>query len=231
MPRWWFSYLSEVEDHFRTARDSGMFTMSPLDWVLVESWKDAGVPLEAVLKGIDRTFQKFHSRKRGRYSTVNGLAFCTQEVLAAARNLARGQSPRPAIAGQALPAGDLGSFFDGRADQLARLVARQGPSAELFAETERALRELSEQATGGKLGDLEVVERRLATLEDRLYAVGTISLSADRVLAIRSEFDYQVRPYRRKLSAEQLASLERGFMRRKTLEALGVARLSLFYAS
>ena len=86
----YYNYFTEVEDRFRLARNSGMFMMSPLDWVLVESWKDAGVPLAAVLKGIDRAFEKYHAAKRRRFSTVNSVAYCTQEVLGAARDMAHG---------------------------------------------------------------------------------------------------------------------------------------------
>ena len=54
--RWpsnYFNYFTEVEEHFQKARGTGLFLMSPLDWALVEAWKNAGVPLEAVLRGID----------------------------------------------------------------------------------------------------------------------------------------------------------------------------------
>jgi len=59
----YFNYFTEVEDHFRVARGTGLFMMSTLDWALVESWKNAGVPLEAVLRGIDAAFEKWRARR------------------------------------------------------------------------------------------------------------------------------------------------------------------------
>ena len=49
----YYNYFTEVEEHFQKARGTGLFLLSPLDWALIESWKNAGVPLEAVVRGID----------------------------------------------------------------------------------------------------------------------------------------------------------------------------------
>ena len=49
----YFNYFTEVEEHFQRTRGSGLFLFSPLDWALIEIWKNSGVPLEAVLRGID----------------------------------------------------------------------------------------------------------------------------------------------------------------------------------
>ena len=48
----YFNYFTEVEEHFQRARGTSIFLLSPLDWALIESWKNAGVPLAAVLRGI-----------------------------------------------------------------------------------------------------------------------------------------------------------------------------------
>ena len=55
----YFNYFTEIEEHFQRARGTSLFLLSPLDWALVESWKNAGVPLEAVLRGIDTAFEKW----------------------------------------------------------------------------------------------------------------------------------------------------------------------------
>lgn len=227
----YFNYFTEVEDHFRQARGSGMFMFSPLDWALIESWKDAGVPLGAVLKGIDRSFEKFHGRRR-RHTTVNSIAYCTQEVLEAARSMAR-HGTVPAQAAQAvspaLERGRLAKFLRERADELGPRVAAGGPVAEVFAATADALRGMAEQAESGQLEDLEAAEQRLSVLEDRLVGAATSVLSEEQVLAARRELDDQLRPYRRKMKAEQIAFLEQRYMRGKCLEQLGLSRLSVAY--
>ena len=59
----YFNYFTEIEEHFQRARGTSLFLLSPLDWALIETWKNAGVPLEAVLRGIDAAFEKWRSRK------------------------------------------------------------------------------------------------------------------------------------------------------------------------
>src|SRR6266404_4651268 len=80
----YFNYFTEIEDHFQRVRGSGLFLLSSLDWALIETWKESGVPLDAVLRGIDRSFEKKDKRKRRTPRKINSLAYCAQEVLTAA---------------------------------------------------------------------------------------------------------------------------------------------------
>ena len=90
----YFNYFTEIEEHFQRARGTSLFLLSPLDWALIESWKNSDVPLEAVLRGIDAAFEKWRSR-RSRTQMVNSLAFCSQAVMAEAQRIADGGQPRP----------------------------------------------------------------------------------------------------------------------------------------
>jgi len=107
----YFNYFTEIEEHFQRRRGT-LLLMSPLDWALMETWKDAGIPLEAVLRGIDATFDKWERRPR-KTRKVNGLAFCAQEVLAAVEELkeaavgAAPKQPRDTGLEQSLVAGFL----------------------------------------------------------------------------------------------------------------------------
>ena len=75
----YFNYFTEVEEHFQRARGTGLFLLSTLDWALIEQWKNSGIPLEAVLRGIDAAFEKWKTR-RNRTQMVNSIAYCTQAV-------------------------------------------------------------------------------------------------------------------------------------------------------
>ena len=225
----YFNYFTEVEEHFRRARNSGMFMMSPLDWVLIETWKNAGVPLGAVLKGIDRSFEKYHSAKRRRFSTVNSVAFCAQEVLGAAREMARGEAVIQQSAAPGLEPESIAAFFKERAGLLRRAIEEGRVAAEHCASVAGTLADLAEQAAGERLGDLEEVERRLTVLDDRLFAAATVALSEEQLLQINREIDAQLQPYRRRMNAEQCASLQQAYLRRMSLEMLRLPRLSLFH--
>ncbi len=84
----YFNYFTEIEEHFQRARGTGLFLLSPLDWALIEIWKNAGVPIEAVLRGIDAAFEKWRSRPaQARIHRVNSLAYCAQAIAAEAQAL------------------------------------------------------------------------------------------------------------------------------------------------
>ncbi|HTS69949.1 MAG TPA: hypothetical protein VMO17_13290, partial [Terriglobia bacterium] len=93
----YFNYFTEIEEQFRKCRAEPVL-LSPLDWALVESWKEQDFPLEAVLLGIERSFEKFKAGKRG-YRKVNTLAYCSQEVFRAVEEaraaVAQGGPPPP----------------------------------------------------------------------------------------------------------------------------------------
>ena len=98
-PSNYFNYFTEIEEHFQRTRGAGLFLLSPLDWALIESWKNSGVPLEAVLRGIDEAFTKWRSRK-SKIQSINSLAYCAQAVLSNAQQIggteAAGAPAKPA---------------------------------------------------------------------------------------------------------------------------------------
>jgi hypothetical protein len=77
--------------------------------------------------------------------------------------------------------------------------------------------------------DLEDLERRLTSLEDKMVAIARARQTDDQLLAARTDLDRDLRPYRGKMTAEQLAMLEKQYLERRLLESTGLPRLSLFY--
>jgi hypothetical protein len=220
-PSNYFNYFTEVEEHFQRVRGTSLFLMSPLDWALIETWKDAGVPLEAVLRGIDLAFEKWRQRKNRRQA-VNSLAYCTQAVMAEAQIMAgvtqpgRGRKEAPAP----FSLDELRSFVAGNADLLR--------TTEGFEEIAAALDRLAEEAEALYF-DLEQMEQRLSALEDKMSAIARARQSDEDLFQARRELDSQLRPYRGKMSAEQLSMLERQYLSRRLFESVGLPRLSLFY--
>jgi hypothetical protein len=81
----YFNYFTEIEEQYLRRRGGGLL-LSTLDWALIETWKDAGIPLEAALRGIDAAFDRYDARP-SKTKKVNSLAYCSQEVLAAAEDM------------------------------------------------------------------------------------------------------------------------------------------------
>jgi hypothetical protein len=230
----YFNYFTEIEERYQQCRGTKTL-LSPLDWALIESWKDAGLPLEAVLVGIARAFEKFKARQR-KYRMVNALAYCTQEVLRAAEEArageiqggARRDSPPP-FAGE-----DVLRFLKGNAEAVenaSRIAAEQGQQflAEDLASIAAVLRETASQEPAKLLADLEALEMRLTALEEKLTASLTRAAAVERLTEIQGEVERGLGPYRRKMTGPQIESLERQFRKRCLLECYHIPRLSLFY--
>ena len=47
----YFNYFTEIEDTFVRRRGKHLH-LSPMDWALIESWKETGVPLHIALVGL-----------------------------------------------------------------------------------------------------------------------------------------------------------------------------------
>lgn len=220
----YFNYFTEIEVHFQQARQSGVFLLSPLDWALIETWKQADIPLEAALRGIDRAFEKWHKRKR-KFKMVNSLAYCSQEVLDAAREMADGRvDERKETPDSGFEAERLAAYFKENA-----AAVRESGETETHITVANSLTQLGEAARAGSLDELEAIEQRLSVLEDKLVAAAQQALSEEQLLEIRQEMDSQLAPYRRKMTADQIDRLGRQFIQRTSLERAGLPRLSLFY--
>ncbi|HWQ54285.1 MAG TPA: hypothetical protein VN442_11410 [Bryobacteraceae bacterium] len=218
-PQNYFNYFTEIEEHFQAARGTGLFLLSPLDWALIESWKNAEVPLEAVLRGIDAAFEKWRSRK-SRIQMVNSLAFCAQAVLHEAQVMAGTVPPRSRRENApAFPMEDLRAYLAGNA-----ATVRKAGDEETAAVLDRLAAEVEIHAA-----DLEALEQRLTALEEKMIAVARSRQTDEQAFDARRELDAHLRPYRGKMDAPQLAMLEKQYLERNLLERAGLPRLSLFY--
>lgn len=226
----YFNYFTEIEEHFQRRRGTALL-LSTLDWALIETWKDAGIPLEAVLRGIDATFDRYESRP-SKTRKINGLAFCSQEVLAAAEDM------KEAVVGVAKPANAEASGLT--ADRIAEHFITSAtklekadlpPAARILAsETVKSLRELATatQENTGRIS-LEDLERRLTVLEEKLFAVLLSATPDEELLTVRRDADRDLAPYRRKMPAAQIDQLHRQYVHKRLLDRYKVPRLSLFY--
>jgi len=235
----YFNYYTEIEEHFWRKRGAHLL-VSPLDWAIVETWQKAGIPLPAVLKGIDRAFESWSRSRRGASGrALKSLAYCVDAVLEAAEE----SQEAAAGAGPAIPASrnasetfsreELRKYFERNAQRLRRAGEKQGAARAALAarldETATRLEEMQQLFDAAALLDLEDLERRLTVLEEKLSATLSADADENELLAIRREMDRSLAPYRRKMSAEQLAQLERQYTQKRLYEYFDVPRLSLFY--
>jgi len=219
----YFNYFTEIEEHFQKARGTSLFLLSPLDWALIETWKNSGVPLEAVLRGIDAAFEKWRAR-RARAQMVNSIAYCAQAVMAEAQRIADASAP-----GSAARAEPKAPFSTAEIERYiienAVSVRRAGAGFEALAD---ALEHIAAEFPATQ-PELESVEQRLTALEQKMIAIAKARQSDEEALEVRKSLDQQLKPYRGKMTVAQIAMLEQQFMDRNVLERLNLPRLSMFY--
>lgn len=232
----YFNYFTEIEERFQQRRGA-ILLLSTLDWALIETWQEAGIPLEAVLRGIDAAFDKYESRqKRGRMRRVNGLAWCSQAVMEAAEAL------REASAGSADPtaaAGETGFEHERVAMHLEGAATALDASTiahDACAATAIRLRELAAQARAASTSttvarEMETFERVLTVLEEKLFAALTAAAPEELLVALKEHAGRELAPYRSRMGAVQLRQVEHQFVQKQLLVHYNLPRLSLFYMS
>jgi hypothetical protein len=233
----YFNYFTEIEEQFLRRRGGGLL-LTTLDWVLIETWKDAGVPLEAVLRGIDAAFDRFDQRP-SKTQKINSLAYCSQAVLTAAEEMkeaAVGTAEQPttkSAAGQGFEPDLIAAFLRHNADLLeaAKLPHISGVSVKAVAEDCAAtLRKLAQAIENRKApSGLEGLERHLTVLEEKLFAALLATTPDEEIVAARAQADRELAPYRRKMASAQIEQLQKQYIHKRLLEKYGLPRLSLFY--
>jgi len=231
----YFNYFTEIEEHFQQRR--GRIQLSPLDWALIETWKDAGIPLEAVFRGVDAAFDKYEQRP-SKSQKINSLAYCAQAVLVAAEEMKEAavgaqstdaQSNRPS----GFPIAEICVFLRRNAEHLdaAKLPLAKGiDAAPLARETANTLREIATDLEATKTPPrLEDLERRLTVAEEKLFAVLLAATPDEQIVSVRADADRELAPYRRKMPSAQIEQLLKQYVHKRLLEKYGLPRLSLFY--
>jgi hypothetical protein len=225
----YFNYFTEIEEHFCRRRGT-VLQLSPLDWALIETWKDSGIPLEAALRGIDTTFDHYE-RKPSKTKKINGLAWCAQEVLSAAEEMKEAAvgSAREETQASGQSAEEIAEFFRRNAQKLreAKLAeSGQQVARECAASLEAAASALNDITAAPILEDLE---RRMTVLEEKLVAALMLSTPEEDLVRFRAESDRAIAPYRSKMPAAQIGQLQKQYLHKRLFEQATIPRLSLFY--
>jgi len=148
---------------------------------------------------------------------VNSLAYCAQAIAAEAQAMAQGAPADHKETAPPFLLEDVRAHIGRNATAL-----RVNGQADLAESLESLpLEELYR--------DLEQLEQRLTAIEEKMIARARASASEEALFEARRSLDQELKPYRGKMSAGQLAMLERQFLDRKVLETARLPRLSLFY--
>lgn len=241
----YFNYFTEVEEEFVRRRGKPLL-ISPMDWALVESWKNTGVPLLIVLRAINKAFDAYDSRAH-RFRKINSILYCQQEVEAsfAEHRLAlTGAGPEAAADSssnktgkqkpEAFPREALLDFLARSATELRQALdlATSSGRSELSHTLTRSLARLESIAAAAAASatlDAEALERDLDSIERMILESAMRSSAEGEIDSITSEAKTQLRSYKKKMEKEFYEQTVRNFVARRLRELHRIPRLSLFY--
>lgn len=231
----YFNYFTEIEERFQQRRGS-ILLLSTLDWALIETWQEAGIPLEAALRGIDAAFDKYDARqKRARMQRINGLAWCAQAVMQAAVEMKEASTGSAPAAGIERESGFEHERVAAHLTAAADALDGAAVAEEACRATAARLRELAGEvaAAGENAGavNLEGLERSLTVLEEKMFAALTAAAPEELLVGLKEHAARELAPYRSRMSAVQLRQVEHQFVQKQLLVHYNLPRLSLFYMS
>ena len=204
----------------------------------METWKQQGIPLHIVLRGIERSFDSFESKPRKR--TVKSLLYCQEEVEAqyaewtdarvgASSSSASSDSEQTPFSLEA-----ISEHLQRCRTELAQVaeLRRQKQEDDLSEAMSRAaslLAEIDQDLNGGAPLDTRKLEDSLTGLErllnDSMFAVASDAELETQKAAVKD----QLKPYRSQMETAIYNQTFNNLLLKRLREQFAVPRLSLFY--
>jgi hypothetical protein len=239
----YFNYFTEIEDAFIRRRAKHLL-LSPMDWALIESWKEMNVPLHVALRGIEKAFDSWEAKPRKR--SVKSLLYCQEEVEAqfaewrdarvGAANEASVDEGGPPAGNEALPfsrAAILEHLKRGQASLQTVCSARKRTNADDFTDTlERAaalLAAVTEDFAASASPDAQKLEQSLSGIERMISDAVRSVAAAEQIVTIEREVKDQLRPYRKRMEPAVYKQTFENLLLKRLREQFDIPRLSLFY--
>jgi hypothetical protein len=241
----YFNYFTEIEDSFVRRRGKHLL-LSPLDWALIESWKEMNVPLHVALRGIEKAFDSWEAKPRKR--SVKSLLYCQEEVEAQyaewlESRVGADDHDLEADAERKVRSEDEGLPFPrqvilehlqrARSNLLQACEERRRASAddltEAFTRAASLLDDLERDFAQAARPDAQKLEVSLTGLERMLNDAIRLVTPPGQVDATSDEVKEQLRPYRSHMEPAVYQQTFDNLLLKRLREQLTVPRLSLFY--
>ena len=239
----YFNYFTEIEDAFIRRRAKHLL-LSPMDWALIESWKEMEVPLHVALRGIEKAFDSWESKPRKR--SIKSLLYCQEEVEAQfaewrESRVGSGESQQEQngtgrTADESLPfsrAAIIEHLRRGRAGVLQASTARKRTGGDDFTDTlDRAaalIADLENDFAASSSPEAQKLEQSLSGLE-RMISDGIRAVAdVEEITGIEREVKEQLKPYRKHMEPLAYRQTFENLLLKRLREQFGIPRLSLFY--
>ncbi len=243
----YYNYFTEIEEHFVKRRGKHLL-ISPMDWGLIAVWKDAGVPLQVAIRGIDIAMDSFFSRQRRGSSKINSLCYCHDSVMAEFaefRESRVGESrttphaPTGSQENEASPVSQTEAEITEAAEYLAAIIReintllQQRPDMGEFAfegihRVKERLDEMLDPLRNGTQTDLEALERDLGITDGILVEALCSCVAPQETAEWEKEAKSELKVYRKKLPKEMYLKIYDNFIRSRVHRKFDIREFSLF---
>ena len=220
----YFNYFTEIEEYFVRKRGRNLL-VSPLDWCLIELWKENGIPLHVVLRGIDRSFESAAKRAK---KTPGTLYYCHPAVMEAFEeyqeaSLGSHEDDEEASETTEFAGERLQAFLE----ELRRFVAAiDGDAARRASDRLKALEDEVSRAHSVRL---ETLDTELAGIRSSLIEELSAGLTEERMGEIRKEARKETRAYKKRLASEMYERLLEKHVESKLAELFALPDFSLLH--
>jgi len=232
----YYNYFSEIEETLIRRRGRNLL-LSPLDWALIETWQERGIPLRIVLRGIEKVFDGVDKQPANK-RTVKSLIYCREEIEAQYTEWLEtrvgkngdGKVQSPKSKAQSPKSPDSNLFSDEAISAHLEKVstdlkkAGQKSEAELRETLENVLRQLVNLKHNSQ--DIESLEKSLEKF-DALIDQSLLKNSETGKLKV--EIEKQIASYRGKMESEVYRRTFDLMLLKRLRERAEIPRLSLFY--
>ena len=226
----YFNYFSEIEETFIRRRGKHLL-LSPLDWAMIENWQEREVPLNIVLRGIEKVFDSYDAKPK-KNRTIKSLMYCKEEIEAQYDEWLESQIGKN-NAQEVEETKEISIFSHDTIAEHLENVSLQFENTKVSAKNElgetleRVWHRLQELKTS--FTDAETLETDLTSLE-KLIDESLLANTANEEFAIlKADTENQLKNYKKQMEAEVYQRTFDLMLLKKLHEKHEIPRLSLFY--
>jgi hypothetical protein len=237
----YYNYFTEIEEHFVKRRGKHLL-ISPMDWGLIATWRDAGIPLNVAIRGIDIAMDGFLARQHRAHSKVNSLCYCHDAVMAEFAEHLESRVGESTAGPTGSPISETGTaetnepganeitgLISERIGEIKTLIGKQSTESSLegLQRVQSRLEEILQIREADRI-DLESIERDLTLIDNLLISELRDLVPSEEMLEWEKEAKKELKIYRKRLPKETYEKIRDNFMRDKLHRKFNIGELSVF---
>lgn len=221
----YYNYYTEIEETFVRRRGKNLL-LSPIDWAMIESWQERGIPLHVALRAIENVFDGFDKKPGPR--TIKGLLYCREEIEAQYEEWVRSQTGKSDEVSENASAdlfssetvsAHIGSIID---------YLKNSSNENMRDDFDRAIVRL-EELLANFSEDFELVDKSLSDIETFLDKALLTNSDKVHLKNLEKEINSQLKAYKAGMEADVYKKTFGLMLLKRLREDEGIPRLSLFY--